>query len=248
MNIQHLLRSFAAGIIGPELYGRLDLTKFATGLARCLNWWVLPHGPVQNRPGFGYVLEVKDSTKATRVVPFSYNTEQTFIIEFGDQYVRWHTNGGTLLESSQNITAISKANPGVLAYAGADPTNGDWMYLSGIGGMTELNGRYVKVANVNAGANTFEITDIHGGGNINTTNFTTYTAGGTMARVYTLVTPYLEADLFDLHFVQSADVLTIVHPTYAPRELRRLSAASWQLATITFAPTLSAPGAPTASW
>jgi hypothetical protein len=245
MNIQHLLRSFAAGIIGPELYGRLDLTKFATGLAKCRNWWVLPHGPVQNRPGFGYVLEVKDSTKEVRVVPFSYNTEQTFIIEFGDQYVRWHTNGGTLLEGSQNITAISKANPGVLTYAGADPTNGDWMYLSGIGGMTELNGRYVKVANVNAGANTFELTDIHGGGNIDTTNFTTYTAGGTMARVYTLVTPYLEADLFDLHFVQSADVLTIVHPTYAPRELRRLSATSWQLSTITFAPTLSAPGAPT---
>lgn len=245
MNIQHLMRSFAAGIIGPELYGRLDLSKYQTGLAKCLNWWVMPHGPVQNRPGFGYVLEVKDSTKRTRAVPFSYNTEQTFIVEFGDQYVRWHTNGGTLLESSQNITAISQANPGVLTYAGADPTNGDWMYLSGIGGMTELNGRYVKVANVNVGANTFEITDIHGGGDIDTSGFTAYTAGGTMARVYTLATPYLEADLFDLHFVQSADVLTIVHPTYAPRELRRLSATSWQLSTITFAPTLSSPGAPT---
>ena len=119
------------------------------------------------------------------------------------------------------------------------------MYLSGIVGMTQLNGRYVKVANVNAGANTFELTDIHGGANINTTGYTTYTSGGTAARVYTLASPYAEADLFDIHFVQSADVLTIVHPSYEPRELRRLGAASWQLSTITFAPTLANPTAPT---
>lgn len=245
MNIKTLSRSFAAGLIGPELYGRLDLVKFQTGLAKCLNWWVLPHGPVQNRPGFGYVLEVKDSTKATRVVSFSYNTEQTFIIEFGDQYVRFHTQGGTLLESGLTITGISQADPGVLTYTGTDPSNGDWMYLSGIVGMTELNGRYVKVANVNAGANTFELTDIHGGADIDTSAYTAWSSGGTAARVYTVSTPYVEADLFDLHFVQSADVLTIVHPTYAPRELRRNSATSWALSTITFAPTLAAPAAPT---
>lgn len=245
MNIKTLSRSFAAGVIGPELHARLDLAKYQTGLAKCLNFWVLPHGPVQNRPGFEYVLEVKDSAKATRIVPFAYSTEQTFVLEFGDQYVRFHTQGATLLESGLTITGISKANPGVLTYTGTDPANGDWMYLSGIGGMTELNGRYVKVANVNAGANTFELTDIHGGGNINTTGYTTYTSSGTTARVYEVATPFLEAHLFDLHFVQSADVLTITHPSYAPRELRRLGATNWQLATISFAPTLTAPAAPT---
>lgn len=242
MNIKSLFRSFAAGIIGSELYGRLDLTKFATGLAKCINFWVLPHGPVQNRPGFGYVLEVKDSTKRTRIVPFSYNTEQTFLIEFGDQYVRWHTNGGTLLETSQSITAVTKANPGVVTKVAHGYNNGDWLYLSSMVGMTELGGRYVKVANKTA--DTFELTDIHGGANTNTTNYGAFTSGN-MARVYTLSTPYLEADLFDLHFVQSADVLTITHPTYAPRELRRLGATNWQLSTITFAPTISTPAAPT---
>lgn len=242
-----LIRSFAGGIIGSELYGRLDLVKYQTGLAKCLNFWVLPHGPVQNRPGFGYVLEAKDSTKAVRVVPFAYSTEQTFVLEFGDQYVRFHTQGATLLESGLTITGITQANPGVLTYTGTDPSNGDWMYLSGIVGMTELNGRYVKVANVNAGANTFEMTDIHGGANINTTDFTAWSSGGTASRVYTVSTPYVEADLFDLHFVQSADVLTIVHPDYAPRELRRLSATSWQLSTITFAPTIAAPASTTAT-
>lgn len=245
MNVKPLLRSFAGGIVGPELYGRLDLIKYQTGLAECLNWWVLPHGPVQNRSGFEYVIEVKDSTKAVRAVPFAYNTTQTFVIEFGDQYVRWHTNGATLLETGLTVTGVSQADPGVLAYTGTDPANGDWMYLASIGGMTELNGRYVKVANVDAGANTFELTDIHGGTDIDTTGFTAYTAGGTASRVYEIATPYVEADLFDLHFVQSADVLTITHPSYAPRELRRLSATSWQLSTISFAPTLAAPTTPT---
>lgn len=239
--------SFAGGIIGPELYGRLDLVKHQTGLAEALNFWILPHGPVQNRPGFEYVLEVKDSTKAVRLIPFSFNTEQTFVIEVGDEYVRFHTQGATLLETGLAITAISKANPGVVTYTGSDPSVGDWMYLSGVGGMTELNGRFVKIASVNAGANTFQITDIHGGANINTTGFTTYTSGGTAARVYEIATPYQEADLFDLHFVQSADVLTIVHPSYAPRELRRLSATNWELTEIAFEPVIATPAAPNAT-
>ena len=234
-------RSFAGGEITPELYGRLDLAKFQTGLALALNFWTLPHGPSQNRPGFGHVLEAGDSTRAVRVVAFQFNTEQTFAIEFGHLYIRWHTLGGTLLETGLAITGITQANPGVLTYTGADPANGDWMFLAGIVGMTELNGRYVKVANVNAGANTFELTDLWDA-NISTLTFGAYVSGGTASRVYEIAAPYAEADLFDLHFTQSADVLTIVHPTYDVRELRRLGAASWQLSVVEFAPVIDPPG------
>jgi hypothetical protein len=62
---------------------------------------------------------------------------------------------------------------------------------------------------------------------------------------YEIPTPYAEADLFDLHYVQSADVLTIVHPNYAPRELRRLGATTWTLSTILFVSPVAAPAAPT---
>ena len=41
--------------------------------------------------------------------------------------------------------------------------------------------------------------------------------------------PYLEAELFDVHYVQSADVMTLVHPNHAPKELRRLGATKWEL-------------------
>jgi len=63
---------------------------------------------------------------------------------------------------------------------------------------------------------------------------------------YEIPSPYLEADLFDLHSVQSADILTICHPNYAPRELRRLGATQWTLAPISFVSSLGAPTGVTA--
>ncbi len=238
-----LMRSFAGGEITPELYARLDLDKMQTGLARALNFLVLPHGPAANRPGFQFVNEARANT-GCRMIPFSYSVEQTMALEFTDQRVRFHTNGATLLETGLTISAITQASPGVLTYVGTDPSNGDTMYLSGIGGMTALNGRYVLVANVNAGANTFQLTDL-AGNNIDTSAMPAFTAGGTAARVYTVTTPYLAADLFDLPYTQSADVLTITHPSYETRELRRLGATNWQLSTVTFAPAIATPAVPT---
>jgi hypothetical protein len=58
---------------------------------------------------------------------------------------------------------------------------------------------------------------------------------------YQIPSPYAEGDLADLRYVQSADIMTIVHPNYAPRELRRLSATKWTLSVITFGSTLAAP-------
>lgn len=62
----------------------------------------------------------------------------------------------TALSTAQSITGITKANPGVVTYTGADPANGDYVLLK-VAGMTELNDRVVRVANVNTAANTFEI-------------------------------------------------------------------------------------------
>lgn len=55
-------------------------------------------------------------------------------------------------------------------------------------------------------------------------------------------TPFLQADLRRMQFVQSADVMTLTHPSYAPYELRRYSATRWVLTPAVFAPTVAAPG------
>lgn len=166
-NIKNLLRSFAAGEITPELFGRVDLDQFQTGLALCRNFITLPHGPAMNRAGTAFVLATKNSATRSRLIPFTFSTTQTMALEFGVGYIRFHTNGQTLL-----------------------------------------------------------------------------TADGTA--IYEVATPYAEADLFDLHYVQSADVMTIVHPNYPPMELRRLGASNWTLTTISFVSSVATPAAPTA--
>jgi len=64
---------------------------------------------------------------------------------------------------------------------------------------------------------------------------------------YELAHPYQEAELFSIHTVQSADVLTLVHPNHPPRELRRLGALNWQLLTINFQSDVTAPTGLTAT-
>lgn len=203
-----LQRSFAGGAITPELFGRIDLSKFQTGLAACENFIILPHGPAANRPGFEFIKEVKTSAKATRLIPFAYSTTQTYALEFGDQYIRFYTQGGRLLTGA--VTGWLTAT----AYIVGDIRS-------------------------NAGTNYYCAT-AHTSG-VFATDLAASKWVALTADIVEVPSPYIEADLFDLHFVQSADVLTIVHPSYAPRELRRLGAVNWALTTISFAPTISAP-------
>ena len=50
-----------------------------------------------SRPGTQFVAEVKDSTKKTRLIPFEFSTTQTYILEFGDQYIRFYKDNGQIL-------------------------------------------------------------------------------------------------------------------------------------------------------
>lgn len=226
MSTKLLARSFAGGEITNELAGRLDLAKYQTGLSLCRNFIVLPHGPVARRPGFEFVNEAKDSTKPVRLMPFSFSASQTVVLEFGHQYVRFHINGGTLLEDEVAISSIAGSTVNTTAAHGY--STGDWVYIGS---------RYHKVTVVDA--DTFTTADLWGAA--------TTAVGTTAARVYTLTTPYDSADVFDLHFAQSSDVVTITHPSYAARELARNGEVDWTLTTISFEPPTAAPTGVTAT-
>ena len=58
---------------------------------------------------------------------------------------------------------------------------------------------------------------------------------------YEVATPYTADEVFDIHYVQSADVLTLVHPNHPPIELRRYGATDWRIVTINFGSSLAAP-------
>ena len=147
------LTNFTGGELSPRLDGRNDLAKYASGCATLENLIVYPHGSAARRPGTNFVAAVKDSTKKTRLIPFEFSTTQTYMLEFGDQYIRFYKDNGQIL------------------------------------------------------------------------------SGGS---AYEISTPYLEAELFDLKFAQSADVMYICHPNHEAEKLSRTGHTSWSLTDVDF--------------
>mgnify|MGYP000005747205 FL=1 len=221
--------SFAAGEISPLLEGRTGIDKYREGLADLTNMVVMPQGGVKRRPGTEFLGEVKNSSVKTRLIPFQFKTSDTYILEFGNSIMRVYRNGAQVLNATaKTITAITKANPGVLTSNSHGFSNGDEVYIVSVGGMVELNGRNYRVAN--STTNTFTLTDLYDVA-INTTSFTTFTSGGTATEIFELASPYPQAVLFDLRFVQSADTMYFVHPSYAIRTLVRADHNDWTFAT-----------------
>jgi hypothetical protein len=235
-NVRQL--SFAGGEISPSLYGRVDIVKYSTGLKTCRNFIVQRYGGVANRPGTGFVSEIKDSTKTIKYIPFVFNPSQTYVLEFGDQYMRVIKDGALLTEAAKTITGATQANPVVITSASHGFLDGEEVAIASVGGMTDLNGRNFKVNNKTA--STFELQTMNGV-DLDGTGFGAYTSGGTASRVYEISTPYVEADLQELQYVQSADIVTIVHPNYEPRELARSGDIVWTLTEIAFGPEIDRP-------
>ena len=225
------LTNFTGGELSPRLDGRNDLTKYPTGCKTLENFVVFPHGSAARRSGTQFVAEIKDSSAKTRLIPFEFSTTQTYMMEFGNQYIRFYKDNGQILESDKTISGATKANPVVITATGHNYSNGDEISITSVGGMTELNNKRYLVANKTT--NTFEITDIDGN-DIDGTGFTTYTSGGVANRVYEISTPYLTAELFDLKFAQSADVMYITHPNHEVEKLSRTGHTSWTLADVDF--------------
>ena len=142
------LNSFVSGEFSAKMDGRVDFEKYRSGCKTLQNFLVHPQGAATRRVGTQFIAEVKDSSKKTRLIPFEFSTTQTYVLEFGDQYMRVYKDKGQVI----------------------------------------------------SGGSAFEIS-----------------------------TPYLEAELFDLKFAQSADVLYICHPNHDVRKLSRTGHTNWTL-------------------
>ena len=95
--------TFAAGEITPKLFGRTDLGKYDSGVATLENFLVQPHGGVTRRPGTQFIAEVKNSANAVRLVPFEFNVEQAYVLEFGPTYFRVFKDGGQVESSGTPV-------------------------------------------------------------------------------------------------------------------------------------------------
>lgn len=158
--------AFTAGELAPALYARTDLAKWHTGARTMRNFFVHAQGGASNRPGTQFVCRTKYPDRTVRLIPFVYNSDQTYILEFGDYYIRFIADGAPLM----------------------------------------VDGVPFEVA-----------------------------------------TPYAHNDLALLKYAQANDILTLCHPHYAVRELRRYGQTDWRLSRLTFGPTLGVPGNVTAA-
>lgn len=94
--VSPIITSFNAGELSPQLYGRVDVEKYVAGCRKMENFIPLVHGPARRRPGSYFVAEVKNSAKAVRTIPFEFSVTQAYILEFGDQYIRFYKDQGRI--------------------------------------------------------------------------------------------------------------------------------------------------------
>ncbi len=231
--------SFNSGEWAPHLYGRVDIAKFKQGAKLLRNFFVDYRGGASTRVGTKYLLRGYKDTHPIRMIPFQSSFILGFALEFGEFYTRFYQNGAPVLETGLNITGASQANPCILTVANTYNTGDvDWIYVSGINGMTELNGRYFIVHARDA--NHVTLYDLFGNP-VDATGYSAYVSAGTSQRIYTINSPYAAADLALLKFTQNGNVLIINHPDYSARTLTATTATSWAFAVIHFGSLATAP-------
>ena len=147
------LTSFVSGEFGNKLTGRTDFDKYQSAAKTMENFLVHPQGAATRRVGTQFISSVKTAADKTILIPFEFSTTQTYILEFGNNYIRFFKDKGQIL-------------------SGGSP--------------------------------------------------------------YEISTPYLTADLFDIKFAQSADVMYLVHPNHETMKLSRTGHTSWSLDEIEF--------------
>jgi hypothetical protein len=233
--------SYAAGEIAPALYARVDLDKYHQGAKLLRNFFVWPQGGISNRAGTMFVGRCRNSDYPVHLIPFEFNLLQAYVLEFGHIYMRVIMNGGYVLEPAFSITSITNTNPPIVTtsaphgYANLDEVN-----ISGTG--TTLDSTPGKQYLVNyATATTFELSNLDFQ-SIDATKAGVYSgSGGTVARVFSMLTPYQGEDVQAIKWTQSNDVLTLCHPSYPPYDITRTEHWAWTMSQVSFSAKISPP-------
>lgn len=200
--------SFNAGEWSPLMEGRVDLQKYPNACKLLENFIPTVQGPAVRRGGTRYMGEVKDSSAVTRFLRFEFNTSQAYAIELGNYYMRFWANHAPVT-------------------------------VSGVAAWVTTTAYTVGDLVVQGGTN-YYCTTAHTSG-----TFATDLANGDWyaltGNIYEIPTPWSTADLTDTdgtfkpRYVQSGDVIYIVHPSYAPRKLSRYGSTRWTLTQPVFA-------------
>lgn len=93
------LTSFNGGQVSPLLEARTDFPKYLSSSRTMENMLVTVQGPVERRPGTKFIASQRTSSATGRIVAFERSADESFILLFEDQFLRFFTNGGQVLDS-----------------------------------------------------------------------------------------------------------------------------------------------------
>lgn len=145
----HVLKpTMTRGEITPLAHARRDIEMYQGAAAELKNWLVLREGGVRRRSGTRFRGTAKDADKDIRLIDFVFLSDQAYVMEFGDEYVRFWTSAGQIvdglgdpyeIESPYDEAAIRK-----IQWA----TSGDTMYIA-YRSMTQKSQKLVRLAHDN---------------------------------------------------------------------------------------------------
>ncbi len=223
--------NFSGGEASPSIKGRIDVKQYFALAETVENNLVTQFGGSLRTPGTKHAARTRTVGTAGRLIPFIFSAGEAYMLEFGAVFMRVFQDNGSVVEASSTISGATAANPVVVTDTGHGYSDGDYIDISGVVGMTQLNGKRYIVANKNA--NDYELTD-EDGSNVNGSAYTAYSSAGISEKVYQITTPYAAADLADVKYTQQADVMYLFHNDYPIQKLSRLGTTNWTMAAIAF--------------
>lgn len=118
------LNKFNAGEVTPLLFARHDFVKYQNSCKLLQNMIVRSQGPVSRRPGSKFIATTKNNA-AARLLPFEFSKTDTYMLEFGNLYIRAFRDGGQVLDGVDPFelaTTYTTAELGDIQFAQSSDT------------------------------------------------------------------------------------------------------------------------------
>lgn len=97
-NLDYQRHTFLGGEVSPQLYERVDMDKFSRWFSKAENIRFIETGGFKARNGFVKVADTKAvAGTIIKLLSFSFNDEQSFLVELGDEYARFYKDGKPII-------------------------------------------------------------------------------------------------------------------------------------------------------
>jgi len=198
-------------------------------------------GGAQNRPGTYFVGEARNLGDTVRLIPYLATSQITYLLEFGNNYIKPWKNGLPILEATKVVTSVSFVDPVLVTSVAHGYSNGNEITFTDAG-LSYLKGAGTFLV-TGATANTFTLRYLDGSPVNGSTLTVPFVPGITgVRRVFSVTSTYLTAELPAIRFAQNGDDLTLVHENHEPANLRRTTDTSWALSNLAFGAAIGQPG------